>query len=69
MKISIVLFLRLFILGCIIPIIVSNIVYTGFSTNYTVSVFSNEDSNINMKLVSINIAYLAILRYSKLTIL
>lgn len=40
MKINIVLFLRLFLLGCIIPIIVSSIVYNGFTTNYTVSVFS-----------------------------
>src|SRR5688572_2868738 len=40
MKTNTILFLRLFLLGCIIPIIVSNIVYTCFSTNYTVSVFS-----------------------------
>jgi len=40
MKTKTILFLRIFLLGCIFPIIVSNIVYTGFSTNYTVGVFS-----------------------------
>jgi len=32
--------LRIFLLGCIIPVIMSTIVYEGFSTNYTTEVFS-----------------------------
>jgi hypothetical protein len=40
MKNNMMFFLRLLLLGCIIPIIVSSIVYNGFTTNYTVSVFS-----------------------------
>jgi hypothetical protein len=43
MKTNIILFLRLFLLGCIIPIIMSTVVYMGFSTNYTVGVFSKPD--------------------------
>lgn len=35
-----ILFFRLFLLGCLFPIIVSNVVYVGFATNYTGNVFS-----------------------------
>ncbi len=34
--------IRLFLLGCIVPIVMSSIVYTDFSTNYTVAVFSKK---------------------------
>ncbi|HJR79583.1 MAG TPA: hypothetical protein VJ821_05895 [Anaerolineales bacterium] len=42
MKPNTIFFLRLFLLGGILPIIMSNIVYVGFATNYTGGVFSKQ---------------------------
>src|SRR6266540_2096359 len=42
MKITTAPFLRILLLGCVIPIIASSIVYQGFTTNYTTQVFSEQ---------------------------
>ena len=40
MKLTTGMWLRLVILGCVIPFVLSTIAYQGFSTNYTTGVFS-----------------------------
>lgn len=42
MKTNTILFVRLFLLGFAIPIIMGTIVYVGFTTNYTAEVFSRQ---------------------------
>jgi hypothetical protein len=42
MKFSMASVVRLFLLGCVVPILMSLIVYQGFSTNYTARVFSEQ---------------------------
>jgi hypothetical protein len=42
MKLTTIIFLRIILLGCIIPLIMSIIVYQGFSTNYTIKTFSEQ---------------------------